>query len=112
MKVRILKLVMISELSFSGARDGLTSGEDRFVYRGGDDLQDEMTPNTRSSLYVQFVAAKQVPNIAHLQDVQRNPINDHEDLIQREWGWVEVRNALKPKQHQNHRLQQRRVSSK
>lgn len=91
-KVRILKLVMmISELSFSGAdqRRGL-------IRLSGGDLQDKMTPNTRSSLHVQFVAAKQVPNIAHLQDVQRNPINDHEDLIQREWGWVEVRNSLKP----------------
>lgn len=62
----------------------------RILVLGGGSLHDEMAPNTRSSLYGKFIAAKQMRHISHLQDVQRDPVDHHEDPVQREGGWVHV----------------------
>lgn len=92
-KVRRLKLEIhvVSGQSFGGTHDVLTNRKDYTdIGIGLDNLHDEMTPNTRSGSHVKFIAAKQMCYISRLEDIQRDPVDHHEDPVQREGGWVHV----------------------
>lgn len=96
-KVRRWKLEIVSEQSFGGAHDVLTNEKGYIdIGVGWGDLRDEMTPDTRSSSHRKFVSAKQMRYISRLEDIQRDPVDHHEDPVHREGGWIHVRNALKP----------------
>lgn len=63
---------------------------DRGKRTGGGGLQDEMAPDASGKFHVHFVAGEQMADVAHLEDIQRYPVDGHEDMAQREGGGVEV----------------------